>query len=280
MYNVISNNRMSKIKSIIKNLMCGLVIGSSMLVPGVSGGTMAIIIGVYDKLISAVGNIFHNFKESIVFLVQIAFGGIIGAYAFSGLILWLVEIWHLPMMYFFIGAIAGSIPMLVKKSQVTIKKLYNSLFAFVGIGLALAVRLLPKSSLSVVPNDMKGILLLVFSGIIIAVALVLPGISTSHILLVLGMYEAVWGSLKSMNLYYLFLLGVGVIVGTFSTTKIIDKCMSKFPQQTFMIIVGFVMASIYDIFPGIPYGMDILYCSLMLAAGFTAVSSAVRFGGK
>lgn len=271
MNSVVSESRTLKIKSVLKNLLCGLTIGSSMLVPGVSGGTTAIILGIYDKLISAVGNILHDFKKSIIFLVQIAFGGIIGVIALSGLILWLVEVWELPMMYFFMGAIFGSIPMLIKKSQVTIKTLYNSLFAFIGIGLVLVIGLLPKSSFSVVPNDFNGALLLVFSGIIIAIALVLPGISTSHILLVLGMYEAVWGSFRSMNFYYLFLLGIGVIIGTLSTTKIIDKAMTKFPQQTFMIIVGFVMASVYDIFPGVPVGINILYCGIMTAAGFTIV---------
>ena len=103
-----------------------------MLVPGVSGGTMAIILGIYDKLISAVSNIFVSFKKSFLFLLQILCGGLVGVFALSGLILWLIELWKLPMTYFFIGAIAGSIPMLVKKSDIKLKKLYNVSFAFIG----------------------------------------------------------------------------------------------------------------------------------------------------
>ena len=140
------------------------------------------------------------------------------------------------------------------------------------------VGLLPKNNLTVVPNDFNGALMLILSGIIIAVALVLPGISTSHILLVLGMYEAVWGSFGSRNFYYLILLGIGVIIGTLLTTKAIDKAMTKFPQQTFMIIVGFVMASVYDIFPGVPEGADIFYCAVLAALGFSAVLFITKFG--
>lgn len=268
---VLSKTGLSKIKSISKNIIFGVIIGSSMLVPGVSGGTMAIILGIYDKLVSSIGNILKDFRNSIIFLIEIAIGGIIGILAFSQLMLWLVEVWQLPMMYFFIGAILGSIPLMIKQSKVQIKNSYNFLFAFIGIGLVSAIDLLPKSNLTVVPTDFKGALLLIFSGIIIAVALVLPGISTSHILLVLGMYETVWGSFKSMNFYYLLLLGIGLIIGILSTTKIIDKAMKKFPKQTFMIIIGFVMASVYDIFSGLPVGTDIFYCTVMAAIGFTLI---------
>ena len=270
-------NNSVKIKSVLKNFICGLVIGSSMLVPGVSGGTTAIMLGIYDRLLSAVSNIFREFKKNIFFLIEVAFGGIIGVLLFSQFILWLVEKWHLPMMYFFIGAIVGSIPMLLKKSKIMLKNFYNIIFALIGAGLVFAVGLLPKSRLTVVPSDFKGALLLILCGIIIAVALVLPGISTSHVLLVLGMYEAVWGSFKSMNIYYIFLLGIGVIIGTLLTAKITDKAMKRFPQQTFMAIVGFVAVSVFDIFPGVPIGIDIIFCTLMAALGFTAVFLTSKF---
>lgn len=270
-------NNSVKIKTILKNSLCGLVIGSSMLVPGVSGGTTAIMLGIYDRLVSAVSNIFREFRKNIFFLLEVAFGGIAGVLLFSELILWLVEMWKLPMMYFFIGAIAGSIPMLMKKSQITLKSIYNIIYALIGAGMVFAVGLLPKSELTVVPSDFKGALMLILCGVIIAVALVLPGISTSHILLVLGMYEAVWSSFKNMNFYYIFLLGTGVIIGTLLTTKIIDKAMKHFPQQTFMAIVGFAAVSVFDIFPGVPLGTDIVFCTLMAAVGFTGVFFASQF---
>lgn len=277
MNNAETVNDIPKIRTILKNFLCGMVIGSSMLVPGVSGGTSAIMLGIYDRLLSAVSNIFREFRKNILFLLEVAVGGIVGVLLFSELILWLVEKWRLPMMYFFIGAIVGSIPMLLKKSKITLKTSYNIIYALIGAGLVFAVGLLPKSRLTVVPNDFKGALLLILCGVIIAVALVLPGISTSHILLVLGMYEAVWGSFKNMNIYYIFLLGTGVIIGTLLTAKIIDKAMKRFPCQTFMAIVGFALVSVFDIFPGVPTGSDIVFCILMSAVGFTAVFLASEF---
>ena len=270
-------NDIPKIRTIFKNALCGLVIGSSMLVPGVSGGTTAIMLGIYDRLLSAVSNIFHEFRKNILFLLEVAVGGIIGVLLFSEIILWLVEKWYMPMMYFFIGAIAGSIPVLLKKSKITLKTSYNIIYALIGAGMVFAVGFLPKSRLTVVPSDFKGALMLILCGVIIAVALVLPGISTSHILLVLGMYEAVWGSFKNMNIYYIFLLGIGVILGTLLTAKITDKAMKCFPCQTFMAIVGFVLVSVFDIFPGVPTGIDIVFCTIMAAVGFTAVFFASEF---
>ena len=277
MNNAKTVNNFSKIKEVMKNSLFGLIIGSSMLVPGVSGGTTAIILGIYDRLMSAVSNIFREFKKNIFFLLEVAFGGIAGVLIFSELVLRLVELWRLPMMYFFIGAIVGSIPMLWKKSHITLKTSYNIIYALIGAGLVFAVGFMPKSQLTVVPSDFKGAVILILCGIIIAVALVLPGISTSHILLVLGMYEAVWGAFGSMNIYYIFLLGMGVIIGTLLTAKIIDKAMKRFPQQTFMAIVGFAAVSVCDIFPGVPSGIDILFCTLMAAVGFTAVFFASKF---
>ncbi len=273
---VTNKNTKPKIKSALKNILCGVVIGSSMLVPGVSGGTTAIMLGIYDRLISAAGNILKDFKKNAGFLIQILIGSAVGILLFSRLILWLVEIWSLPMTYFFMGAIIAGIPLLLKKSTVDIKNIYNGLFAFVGIGLVALIGLLPKNSFTVIPSDFKGAVLLIFGGVIIAIALVLPGISTSHILLVLGMYETVWGAFGSGNFYYLLLLGTGVVVGTLITTKGIDKAMTVFPKQTFMIITGFVIASVYDIFPGVPAGVDIFYCTIMASAGFTVVFFLLR----
>ena len=90
-------------KNIIKNLLSGMIIGSSMLIPGVSGGTTAIIIGIYDRLIKAVSDILKDLKKNISFLVQVAVGGIIGILLFSKAVLFLTEQYNFPMMYFLSG---------------------------------------------------------------------------------------------------------------------------------------------------------------------------------
>ncbi len=242
-----------------------------MLIPGVSGGTMAIILGIYDELISAVSNIFKRFKYSFLFILQVAVGGIAGILLFSKLILNLIREYELPMMYLFMGAMLGSIPSLYKKGNTGRFNPLNILWALIGAGLVYALNFLPKSSFTVVPSDFKSYAMLFLCGIIIAVALVLPGISTSHILLILGMYEAVWGAVSGLNFVYLLPIFLGALTGIMLSAKILDRAMTRFPRQTYMLIIGFVLASIIDIFPGLPSGFGILGC----IGGFVLGAAAV-----
>ena len=254
------------ITEFLRNFIFGTVIGAFMLIPGVSGGTTAIILGIYDKLLTAVSNIFKKPKHSLTLLIPVACGGIVGAALFSGAVLLLIESFYMQSMFFFIGAILGCIPFLIKKSGITLSTLYHAVFALIGMVLVMALRFLPESA----GTDGGGVMLIV-CGFIIAVAMVLPGISTSHVLLVMGMYETVWGGLHNMDVCLLSLLGIGGIAGTILTAKAADKAMEKFPCQTYMMIIGFVMTSVYDIYPQntelsqLP--VDIVLC----AAGFLLV---------
>ncbi|MBQ8132797.1 MAG: DUF368 domain-containing protein [Clostridia bacterium] len=254
------------ITEFLRNFIFGTVIGASMLIPGVSGGTTAIILGIYDKLITAVSNIFKKPKQSFALLIPVACGGIVGAALFSGAVLLLIESFYTQSMFFFIGAILGCIPFLVKRSGITLSTLYHAVFALIGIVLVMALRFLPESA----GTDGGGVMLIV-CGFIIAAAMVLPGISTSHVLLVMGMYETVWGGLHNMDVCFLSLLGIGGIAGTILTAKAADKAMEKFPCQTYMMIIGFVMTSVYDIYPQntelLQLPVDIVLC----AAGFLLV---------
>ena len=254
------------ITEFLRNFIFGTVIGASMLIPGVSGGTTAIILGIYDKLITAVSNIFKKPTQSFALLIPVACGGIVGAALFSGAVLLLIESFYTQSMFFFIGAILGCIPFLVKRSGITLSTLYHAVFALIGIVLVMALRFLPESA----GTDGGGVMLIV-CGFIIAAAMVLPGISTSHVLLVMGMYETVWGGLHNMDVCFLSLLGIGGIAGTILTAKAADKAMEKFPCQTYMMIIGFVMTSVYDIYPQntelLQLPVDIVLC----AAGFLLV---------
>lgn len=257
-------------KTAIKNIFSGMVIGSSMLVAGMSGGTTAIILGIYDKLIKAVSGIFEDFRKNIFFLLEVAFGGIIGAVIFSKGLLWLTGEFYFPMMYFFMGAVLGSIPLMVKKSNIGISDIYNVAFAFLGIVSALSV--------SFIPSDIfeKNFVMLFICGIIIAVALILPGISTSHIMLVFGIYETSLKAVSQMDILYISVLGGGILAGTLLFTKALGNLMQKFPSQTFMTITGFVMASVYDIFPGFPPCPQFILCILLSACAFILICYAAK----
>lgn len=254
-------------KAVVKNTVSGLVIGSSMLVPGVSGGTMAIILGIYDSLINAVSTIFKRFTYNFLFILQVAVGGIAGILLFSHMILGLINKFEYPMMYLFMGAMLGSIPSLYRKGKI---KKFNPLYLLwiiIGGGLVYAMNFLPKNKFSTMPTNFQSYVMLFLCGAVIAVALILPGISTSHILLVMGMYESVWSAVSDLNFLYLFPIFLGVMAGVLLTTKILDSAMRRFPAQTHLLIIGFVLASLADIFPGIPNNYSIVACAAGLIFG-------------
>ncbi len=243
-----------------------MAIGAAMLIPGVSGGTTAIILGIYDRLIRAVSDLTKHFKSNFFFLMQTAVAGLIGVLVFSKAVLWLTDRFYFPMRYFFIGAILGSVPLMLKKADIKGSNLWQTVFILPGVLMAVGLNFLPRSELT-----SGNIWLLPVCGLVIAAALVLPGISTSHILLVLGMYETVLQAIVAVNWLYIGILGISVTAGILLCTKFLEKAMNHFPVQTFLMITGFVMASVYDIFPGVPASWEILPSCVMLAGAFVLV---------
>ncbi|MBL8967171.1 MAG: DUF368 domain-containing protein [Spirochaetaceae bacterium] len=259
------------LKSSIGTAVKGLVVGSSMLVPGVSGGTTAIILGIYDKLIKAISGFFADIRKNLAFLALFCAGAGLGILLFSRLLLWATETWRLPMTYFFLGAILGSLPMLKRQAKVASIKPVHVLAAVIGAAIVLSLGYLPKPESAFSGGGLAHFGMLFASGLIIAVALVLPGISTSHMLLVLGMYETTLGAIKGLNFGYLVPLAAGGLAGIVLVTKLIEKLLEKAPAISYFGIIGFVLGSIIDVFPGFPSGLGILVCALTFAGGFAAI---------
>lgn len=261
-----------KYQNDFKNLFYGLIIGSTMSVPGVSGGSTAIILGIYEKLIFAVSNIRNDLKENIRFLSEIALGGALGIYFISGAVLWLTQNFNIEAMYFFIGAILGGIPLLIKQSGLHQRNFYQILYCVLGIILAVCLEFLPCAQAGRSGNMVWDSFMLFISGMIIAAAIVLPGISTSHILLVLGLYESVFQAIHEFDWLYLLFIALGGIIGIFLTSKLTEFFLKKYCCETYMIIIGFIMATVYSVFPGLPQNVtEILWCFPLLLAGFWSI---------
>lgn len=292
---------------IIIRLIKGFVIGASMLIPGVSGGTMAIILGIYDELIHAVSNIRKAFRAHGLLLLNYALGGTAGIVALSGPLLKLVTWRPVPCMCFFMGAIVASIPSLfgrvihpqapdaaeIRMGGMVIKgmkhrpvgrerlRVTSLLAAVLGLAIAVGLYYLPENLFGASDQlTPASALILVVAGFIIAIALVLPGISGSYMLLVFGMYNLALQAVQQVNLLFLAPLAVGVAAGTFGTAKLLDRLMERHPQFIFMLIIGFMLGSLYDIFPGLPSGAEIPISIGTFAAGFAIIFLLVSFQGK
>ncbi|MDR2088398.1 MAG: DUF368 domain-containing protein [Clostridiales Family XIII bacterium] len=261
----------------------GFAIGSSMLIPGVSGGTMAILLGVYDEMISALSHIRTRFASGGLLLLQFLAGAGLGILLLSGPLLTALELWPKPVMFFFTGAILAGIPPIYRKVRVARIKPQNILVAAIGAAVAVATEYLPSGLFSPAPGggfDPIAVALLIAAGFVIAVALILPGISGSYVLLMFGMYDLTLAAIRDVNLPYLLPLAAGALVGALSTAGLLDRLMQKHPQFIYMLIIGFMLGSVVQVFPGVPAGAGIPVCAASFLAGFGAVFWVGRFEAK
>ncbi len=256
----------------ILNIIKGICVGGSMMIPGVSGGSMAIILGIYNDLICAVSSFFSHKKNSIKLLGTFLLGGVTGMVIFAKPLLYLTDNYTFPMMYFFVGAVGGSIPMIYKQCEMKKVSLKSILYIILGIIIVFLISCIPKELFDVdLNNGIKDYLLLIIAGMTVAVALVLPGISASYMLLVLGMYEETIRAIDEFYFPYLLPLGVGLLLGIIITTKILEKAMRTYTEESNLIILGFVIGSVMGVFPGIPAYNLLLICLFALACGYCLI---------
>ncbi len=248
----------------------GAAIGGTMLIPGVSGGTMAIMLGLYDRLIRAVSEFFRHMRESFLFLFWFCLGGGAGIFLLAQPLLRLMEAFPFPAGYFFMGAIAGSVPLTYQKSSVRSFSWRVPVYVLLGAGIAWLLSGTPAFRLEAAEGAGM-LLLLVFAGFIAAVALVLPGISVSYLLLVLGLYDRTIRAITALDLAFLLPMGVGLVIGVFATTKLLERLMERHPQPTYLVILGFMLASLPAVFPGLPIGWGWLICPAAFLAGFAVI---------
>lgn len=255
-------------KDSIVTLLKGMWIGGTMTVPGISGGSMAMILGIYDRLISAVNNAVKLKKESLVFLIQFLIGAAVGLVLFSKAVPYLLTQFPFPMHLFFIGCVAGGIPMIFRAAKVTKFSWKIVLYLLLGILLVTLISMIPKG-LFVSKSGFLGMLLQLAGGIIIAAALVLPGISVSHMLYMLGLYEAVTEAVGNLDILSVLPLGIGVVLGILLTAKVMEKAMIKAPQFTYLVVLGFLFGSVPELFPqDSPTMLTALIGIVMAVAGF------------
>lgn len=279
-----------RFKKDLEIIIKGYVIGSSMSVPGVSGGTMAILLGIYDKLISAISNFLKDIKGNTIFLVKFCLGAFAGIGTLAFIIEWLLEKFPLPVSFFFLGAVIGGVPALYKKTKERAIGVSSVLYFLSGLAIVIALGFLPAGNFNISRgNDLGHYLMVLVTGIIIALALVLPGISTSHMLLVLGMYDTMLKAIKGFDITFIAILGFATVVGIFLITKPLEWTMNKFPHQTYCMIIGFVLGSTFEIFrdkilPAVPdqagagwWVLSVLASVITLTLGYIAIRSLSRF---
>ncbi len=235
-------------------------------VPGVSGGTIAFILGFYDKFINSLNDLIYGKKqekiESIKFLVKVGIGWVIGFVTAAILLANLFQTQIYRVSSVFMGFIVFSIPLIIKAEKDALKGKYlNIIFTVIGIiVVALITYFNPISGQESAINisDLNvGLCIYIFISAMIAIsAMVLPGISGSTLLLIFGLYIPVMTAIKEIlhfnfsSLPAIIIFGIGVIVGIITIIKLIKIALKKYRSQTIYCIIGLMIGSLYSIVMG------------------------------
>lgn len=226
----------------------GFFVGSSMSIPGVSGGTMAMILGIYDELIRSVSSFFKNIKKHTLFLLQFVIGAGLGFFLLASLLGKLKEAYPVIVMCFFIGAILGSVPMICNKAQVRKFSPGLILFPLIGFAIVLAFGTFSENIFSEPASGATGIAIQIVGGLIASIGLILPGISFSQIILLMGLYDTMVRVVSQMDIQGmigLIPLAIGLVLGIILFTRIMEICMNKYPFAFYLIILGFIIGSVF-----------------------------------
>lgn len=257
----------------IKNFIKGMIIGISILVPGVSGGTMAIILGIYEDLIHALSSFFENWKKHSILLLEIVLGGLLSIKLFSYYMEKLLIKQPYLMHFLFMGIIIGGTPSLYRKYIDSGKKRSSDyLFLLLGLILVLSLSFISVTSTpTIISLTFRDLLFIYLIGIIIALALVLPGISGSLLLMTVGMYSTTINAINTLNIIFLIPLVLGIVTGILTGSRVIERLIRSYPGRTYMLIIGFVIGSIMPIFPGMPKGSQLFTSLIAFIAGFLII---------
>lgn len=243
----------------IKNVLKGMVVGVANIIPGVSGGTMMVSMGIYDKLIHCLTHLFKEFKESMKFLIPIFVGAGIALVGLSFIIQPAFEHFPLQTSCLFIGLIVGGLPATWKKVKgkgIKISYIIPFLVFFVlVVGLALIGE--KEGNAADLTFGLWSCMKLFVVGIIGSATMVIPGVSGSMMLLLLGYYNPIVSAIKDFvtalasfdmqgilqGCGVLVPAGVGIVVGVFAIAKLIELVFEKFPMQAYWAIIGLIVAS-------------------------------------
>lgn len=240
----------------------GFFMGIANVIPGVSGGTIAIILGIYEKFISAISNLFKNIKENFRFLIPVVIGMLLAILILSSVIEYSYDNFPIPTMLLFVGLVLGGIPMLLKNVIGRKEcKMFSSyiilIFTFSLVILMACSDLIfgTVKEVNLLELNIGGYILLFIVGVIAAATMVIPGISGSLMLMLLGYYYPIIERINDFvgfnnltkNILILGVFGIGVLVGIVLISKLLEMLFEKYNTKTYFGVLGFIFASILAI---------------------------------
>lgn len=230
-------------------IVCGMAMGVAEIIPGVSGGTLAVVMNIYDDFVFAIGHFFEKVKKNVLFLLPLVTGMGISILALSHVMSYLLEHFPMEMNFLFLGLLLGVVPMLFKRCTAEKFRPVN-IFPFlillaVMVATAVVPLLLGHESAAAVLREMTAPTFFRFVGVgaLAALCFILPGVSGSMMMTVFGIYASVITAIKELHLIMLLPVAIGGLCGLLFGARLIGYCLKRFPQGSHFAILGLVVGS-------------------------------------
>lgn len=252
----------NKTNDFILHTLYGILIGASMLIPGLSGGTTAILLGVYDHILQSANCLAKNFKSNLFFLFPFAIGSLVGVFLIAFPLNFLFGKYNFIISYFLIGLIlSGSISFLPKKDMPFQQII---LLVFSGMASVIIINVLPKQPFS----TYNGFFIAPIIGFLCSIAIILPGISLTNVLILFNYYDILLDSIVKLDIENILLFTIFILIGIKVTINFLTNEYKKRKDEINCILFGMILASISQIYQGPPDKNTLLISILLFLLGF------------
>ncbi|MEZ7615662.1 DUF368 domain-containing protein [Streptococcus sp. 27098_8_73] len=259
----------------IARVLKGMIIALGFILPGVSGGVLAAILGIYERMIRFLAHIKDNFVENVLYFTPVAIGMVLGIAAFSYPVNLLLDNYKVIVLWGFAGAIIGTIPSLIKES---VKESDRDRADTVTFWLSFILSGVFLYSLNGMVGTLPAnFLSFVLAGALIALGILIPGLSPSNLLLILGLYSPMLTGFKRLDLFGTFLpIGIGGALALILFSKAMDYILKHYHSRVYHFIIGIVLSStLLIVLPQSGNSESISYAGVSI---FTLVLAAFFFG--
>lgn len=236
-------------------MLAGLLIGIGIVLPGVSGGVIAVVLNVYDKIIFALNNFFDDRRGNAIFLTKIFLSIVAGAILSANLLTFLFEKYLVEVSYLFIGLVFGTVPLIVTNYKEKCDKPLNYYVLLIVTVISTLLVILLKGNLVKIGNS-DSLLGLLLAGFLFAVGKIVPGLSSSIMLNLIGQYDLFLIAFAnpidfvSDNFVSFIVIIIGLVIGIFVSLRLMSFCLRKYYSLTYSVIIGFVIGSVMVMYPG------------------------------
>lgn len=243
----------------------GMLVGIGAILPGLSGGVLAVVFGIYEPLVRFLANIRHKFMENVRFFLPVAVGGVLGVFAFSAVVDYAFTHFAAPFIWLFIGFIAGTFPSLYKTSGKEGREIWHwALLAVISVGTFFLMRWMESiGNVTINPNFW----IWLASGALTGLGLVVPGLSPSNFLIYLGLYQPMAAGIKDLNFGVIIPIVLGLVVCILTLAKVFSWLFKKYYAGMYHFIIGIVIGSTAAIIPGGVTGWTVALCAALFAGG-------------